>query len=307
MNKVWADKSCKTCGYKINQQNRHNDYCSKKCEVSGDKAYEAYLDKKSKKMQEIKDEVLGTTAWKPQPIEPITEIISSAPIMVFSDIHAPMHSAEWITLGIEHAIKIGAKTLIVNGDFIDANTISRHIGGYYRRKSELDDDLTAGEALTKIFSEVFEKVIFLSGNHCLERLVKVFRGEVKAQRIWQLFGSHPNIKLSARSFVIVNKDVVVGHPRQYSKTRGMTPLKIAASWQKHVILGHSHHSASTITQDGKWRAVDIPCMADLSQFEYTTFEINDMPKPVNGYAIINGTKITLIDHLTDMDMIKVDL
>ncbi len=223
--------------------------------------------------------------------------------MVFSDIHAPMHDEKWIEHGIRTAEKLGAETLIVNGDFCDMNTISKHIGGYYRRKGELEDDLSAGELLTSLFSKYFKRVVFLSGNHDLQRLLKVFRGEVNAQRIWKMFGDHPNVKLSSRSFVIVNKDVVVGHPRQYSKTRGMTPLKIAASWQKHIVLGHAHHSASTISLDGKWRAVDVPCMAKLDEFEYTTFEINDMPKPLCGYAIIRGTKITVIDHLTDVDLL----
>jgi hypothetical protein len=217
---------------------------------------------------------------------------------VFSDIHAPLHSEAWIHRGIQTALSVGAKHLIVNGDFIDANTISRHLGGYYRRKGELQDDLDAGEALIELFTNVFETVTFLSGNHCVQRLTKVFNGELHAERIWKIFSYNEQVKITPRSFVQVNSKVIVGHPRSYSKTRGGLAQKIAQRWQRHVILGHLHHSASTCTLDGNWQAVEVGCMADLPEFEYTTFEINDMPQPMNGFAIVFGDCIVNFDRFT---------
>jgi hypothetical protein len=293
-------EKCIVCNEKI-RLGRVPPYCSMKCEKSVEGYSEGYmreLDRAS-----LKDKVAGTTAWKPLPIEPVSKIVSASPIMVFSDIHAPLHSEEWIYCGLEVARKFEAKTLIVSGDFIDANSISRHIGGYYRRKSELNDDLAAGEALLKIFAAEFEKVYFLSGNHCMERLVKVFRGEVQVQKLWQMFGSHSNVVVSARSYVEVNKEVIIGHPRQYSRIRGNVPQKVAQLWQKHVALGHAHHSAKTITTDGRWQAIDLPCLAQLDEFEYTGFEISDMPKPLNGFAMVTGELITVFDRFTDWSLL----
>jgi predicted phosphodiesterase len=224
--------------------------------------------------------------------------------MIFSDIHAPLHSSDWIDRGMQVADKVGSEILIINGDFIDANQISRHVGGYYRRKAELNDDIEAGAALLKLFSQAFRQVYFLAGNHCVQRMNKVFNGEVAAQNFWKMFGERENVKITARSFVLVNDSVVVGHPRQYSRIRGNTAQRIAQMWQKHVVLGHSHHSASTVTLDGKWQAIDVGCMAELSEFEYTTFEINDFPKPLNGFAVVNGERTTIFDHFTDWRLWK---
>lgn len=286
---------CKLCGGEIHRDSHGNvPYCSLRCRRLSDGTNVAESG--------LVSEILGSTAWRPEAIESVVKINSSEPIMIFSDIHAPLHSEAWIYQGLKCADRFGARTLIVNGDFIDANQISRHIGGYYRRKSELNDDFEAGEALLKIFAKRFDKVFFLNGNHCGERLVKVFRGEVALQRLWKMFGSHENVKVAARSFVEVNDSVIVGHPRQYSRIRGGVSQRIAQSWQRHVVLGHTHHSSRSLSSDAKWQACEVGCMAELPEFEYTTFEINDMPNPVNGFGMIRGESVTLFDQFTDWSL-----
>ena len=226
LNSVKEQKICVRCGELIPPGRFKNSFCSKKCEAE----IEGYSDVW---MRKLRSQLEGTTAWRPLPMDPVQEIISARPVTVFSDIHAPIHSVKWMELGIKTAKLYKSDTLIINGDFIDANTISRHLGGYYRRKNELEDDLAAGEALMKIFAKEFKRVYCLSGNHCLQRLIKVFSGEVKAQRLWNLFGAYENVKLTSRSFLIVNKDVIVGHPRSYSRIRGSMTQRIAQIKQKH--------------------------------------------------------------------------
>ena len=277
---------------------RKPPYCSKKCEA----LHFGYSKSYEQNLAQIAVDCSASTAWRPEPIEPITEIISAKPIAIFSDIHAPLHSSAWIMQGIEAALHFGCEDLIVSGDFIDANQISKHIGGFYRRKSQLSDDFAAGEKLVDLFSGIFKRVFFLGGNHDHDRLTKVFGGEMTIQRIWKMFGDRPNVKVTARSFVEVNRDVVVGHPRQYSRVRGSLPQKIAQMWQKHIALGHSHHSAKTMSPDGRWQAVDLPCMAQLNEFEYTTFQINDMPPPQNGFTIIFGTRMVVFDKFTPWEI-----
>lgn len=285
-------KFCTVCENKVPHIRKHSEFCSKKCEAKAHGYRERWE-------QILKQKLEGSTAWRPLPLEPITEIHSSKPIAIFSDVHAPIHSVKWLELGIKASKKFGAETLIVNGDFIDANTISRHLGGYYRRKNELEDDLAAGEALMNIFADNFKKVYFLSGNHCLQRLMKMFNGEVAAKRLWNLFTIRDNVKLTPRSFVYVNNDVIVGHPRNYSGIRGNFTQKLAQLKQKHVATGHHHHSARTATSDGKWQACEIPCMADLEEMEYVRNEINTFPDPMNGFGMIFGTRIEVFDKFTN--------
>lgn len=291
-----SKKLCIVCKNQITGRHRTNDVCSLKCENEQGKVF----------LENLQTRIAATTAWRPIELDPITEIVTGHPVLVISDPHAPIHSAYWIELALRFAKKYDARTLILNGDFIDANTISRHLGGYYRRKNELEDDLAAGEALLKLFSEQFEKVYFLSGNHCMQRLLKVFNGEVQSKRLWNLFGTYENVKVTARSFVHVNNNIIVGHPRQYSGVRGNLPQKIAQLKQKHVILGHGHHSAKAITADGRWQAVDVPCAADIEAFEYVRNEINSFAEPINGFCMIFGEKILVVDKFTPLHLYGVD-
>lgn len=284
---------CSVCHERI-RFDRHDEYCSKPCQASIRGWSDSIALKKAEQLVALE----GSTAWRPSPMDPIFEINSHKPVMIFSDIHAPIHCVKWLAQGLKMADRMESDILIVNGDFIDANQISRHIGGYYRRRSELNDDFQAGEALLDIFAKRFKEVYFLNGNHCGERLVKVFRGEVAMQRLWKMFGSHDNVKVSARSYVVVNRDVIVGHPRQYSRIRGSTSQNIAQANQKHIVLGHGHHSASSISRDGRWQARDVGCMADLTQQDYVRYEISDFPEPLNGFGAVIGTNIQLFDKFT---------
>lgn len=288
---------CRVCKGPL-RSGRKPPYCSKKCEAR----VEGYSEAHARSLERIAQRVSASLGFRPDPPSPIERVVSGYPIMVFSDIHAKLHSERWIMQGLSVAEKFQSKVLIVNGDFIDANEISKHAGSYFKRGSSLEDDFKAGELLLDVFSKYFEQVIFLNGNHCGQRLIKALGGEVAMQRLWKMFGEHANVKVTPRSYVYVNDDVIVGHPRQYSKIRGNTAQKIAQMKQKHILLGHSHHSAMAITPDGKWQACEVGCMAELEQFDYVNFEINDMAEPVNGFAVVTGNQIQCFDKFTKWEL-----
>jgi predicted phosphodiesterase len=245
----------------------------------------------------IAAEIEGSTAFNGEVIEPPCEVHSVMPIMVFSDIHARRHSAKWLIQGMRAAKKFKARTLIVNGDFINADSIGKYVGGHYRRHEILEDDFKAGEILLNTFAKHFQKVVFLSGNHDTDRLMKSLRGEVMAQRFWKMFGDHKNVVVTERSWVRAN-GVIVGHPRSYSRIRGNLAQKISNKFHASVLIGHEHHSALSVSNDGKFQSGSVGCMAELHDFEYTNFALNDMPDPMNGFATIFGDRIAVFDKFT---------
>lgn len=278
---------CKVCKGPVPRYNRPtSEYCSKKCQAT----VEGYCELWEKKLA-------GTTAWRPMALDGIMHIKASTPVTIFSDVHCPMQSPEWVAQGLRCAEKLGSRHLILNGDFLDMNQISRHAGSYYRRKSELEDDFKAAEGLIDIFCERFDHVYFLVGNHSA-RIMQRMGGELTMQRMAKMMGSHQNFHVTSRSFVKVNKDVLVIHPRQYSRTRSHMAQKIAQRWRKHVLLGHLHHSATAMSPDAQWQAVEVGCMADVELFDYVRNEVNDMPDPVQGFAMIFGEKIVAFDKFS---------
>jgi len=269
-------------------------YCSAKCE----KEITGYAPQtlRKKERDSLFGQVQATTAWRPCDLDGILQI--TAPLVgVISDLHAPLHSGLWLMKAIETFKHFGVKHILLNGDNVDANQISRHAGQYFNRRSNLEDDLDAFEAVLKMLCEHFDAIYIDAGNHDM-RLVHKFGGEVSYKRMMQMIYSDPKIKVTSRSFCFVNDSVEVIHPRQYSKIRGKLPSDLATRWQKSILTGHQHHSAMTISQCGKFQACDVGTLADVELQDYIRNERNTYAEPMNGFAIIFGNRIQCFDKFT---------
>lgn len=198
----------------------------------------------------------------------------------------------------------GINHIIINGDLIDANQISRHAGSYARRGAEFGNDLDAAEHVLNILTECFEHVYMDAGNHDM-RMIHRFGGEMSFQRAMKMIGTFNNLKVSSRSFLHVNNDVLVCHPRQYSKVRGKLAQDLALVKHKHVLTGHQHHSAKTISVDGRWQACDSGCIADTKHQDYVRNEASTYAEPVEGFAAIFGKSIEVFDKFTNFEMLGI--
>jgi len=213
------------------------------------------------------------------------EIVTPYPVLCIGDVHAPIHSKEWAYKAIVTAKKFECRQVIINGDLIDASTISRHLGGEWRRRNELEDDLAAAEALIKILSEEFDQITFTAGNHDLRAMQK-FMGEVSWERLAKIIYDSNNFKVTEKHFCSVNGVTRVLHPRAYSRIRGKLTADYTQRYQCNIISSHHHHTASTVSADGKWQAVEIGCLADISMFGYAEYAMMGMPEMMNGFGII---------------------
>ena len=92
------------------------------------------------------------------------EIKGHKRILVLSDIHAPYHNIESITLALQHAKKSKPDALLLNGDTIDCHRLSRFIKDPKKRNFKLE--LDTFKALFDIFErELNCKIYFKIGNH----------------------------------------------------------------------------------------------------------------------------------------------
>lgn len=287
---------CVVCGADVpNYRNTSGgQHCSKTCQA----AVEGYSNDWKNKMRQKVD---GSTAWKPTALEPVIKIVSGEPVLILSDVHAPIHSAAWLFHAIRCAKAKGVRFVIINGDLIDANQISKYIGSYYRRGAQLENDFDAAEAILKILCTEFEKVYLLMGNHDM-RLIKQFGGEVSVGKVFRMLGHFDNLVITARSFVDVNETVRVVHPRQYSKIRGALAQRLANRWGKSIVDGHEHHSAMSSSHDGRFQACAVACIADINNQDYVRNECTDFVEPMNGFAIIFGEYIHCFDKFTRWDL-----
>jgi predicted phosphodiesterase len=92
------------------------------------------------------------------------EIKGHKRVLVLSDIHAPYHNIEAITLALQHAKKSKPDALLLNGDSIDCHRLSRFIKDPKKRNFKLE--LDTFKALFDIFEKELKcKIYFKIGNH----------------------------------------------------------------------------------------------------------------------------------------------
>lgn len=286
---------CKGCGGKI-PRSRHNGWCSKKCEI----ADVGYCPGLQEDFAAIANKVAATTGWRPADLDKEMHIVTPR-LLVLSDIHCPLQCEKWLSLAIHCGVQLGCRDVLLNGDFLDTPTISRHLGSYYRRKQELEDDVSAADAVLGVLAQYFDRIFFDTGNHDM-RLVKQFGGELSFRRIMQMLGDHKKLIMTERSYCKVNNSVVIVHPRQYTATRGALAQKLSLRHQVSVLTGHQHHSAMTISPDGKFQACDVGCLADLELQDYVKNEFTTYVEPNNGFAVVFGNKIQCFDKFTPWEL-----
>ena len=92
------------------------------------------------------------------------EIKGHKRVLVLSDIHAPYHNIESITLALNHAKKSKPDALLLNGDTIDCHRLSRFIKDPKKRNFKLE--LDTFKALFDVFEKELNcKIYFKIGNH----------------------------------------------------------------------------------------------------------------------------------------------
>jgi len=103
----------------------------------------------------------GSWAHKPAPFH----IGGERKIVAFSDIHYPYHDPRAVDVTLEHAYKIGADTLLINGDAVDHYSLSRYEKNPLRRK--FPEELEAMREFLAMLRKAFPKawIIWNEGNH----------------------------------------------------------------------------------------------------------------------------------------------
>lgn len=272
---------CKVCQGEVKYSLRPSSpYCSKKCEASVEGYSEQHL-----RANNLKDRLAGTTAWRPNPLETTINIVTPNPVLVIGDIHCPLIDEKWAHQALIAARRFECKHVVINGDLVDATTISRHLGGEYRRRSEFNDDIESANKFLQILCDEFDSISYTLGNHTQRMLLK-FMGEVSLKNMMMMISSHEKFRATEKHFLKINNAVTCLHPRSYSRVRGKLTQDLAQRYQTHLVTSHHHHTASTISADGKWQAVEIGCLAKIELFGYAQYAMHGMPEMANGFGIV---------------------
>lgn len=201
--------------------------------------------------------------------------LSKFPIAIASDMHMPYHDKEAVEAFLLHAEKIGAKTILFNGDCMDAYQVSQWVRDPRKRSfvSEVEQMKAFLASVRQAFPDA--DIVYKEGNH-EERYRKYLMQNapalygLEAAELPALLGcKEQNITYVSNKHVIIIKKLHIlhGHEYTFSISSPVNPARgLYMRAKKSTICGHFHqtseHSETSI--DGKlvtcW---SVGCLCDL--------------------------------------------
>lgn len=219
---------------------------------------------------------------------PITEITDKR-TLVISDLHCPYHNEEFIQKVVLNGIKNDIEQIIIAGDLIDLDSLSKYSKSHNIARLETELEITGQMVL---YLANIAPLFITKGNHDARWFDKL-DAPMSFDRLINatLNGRQPKNKITTteRDFVFVGTNFVVGHVDKASSVPGKLAHGIAQKFSRHALTGHEHITG--VFQGDpivRYLGVSLGCCADPKKFWYSERRLNSSPFMSNGYAIIDG-------------------
>lgn len=209
------------------------------------------------------------------------------PIMAAGDVHLPYHDQEAVEIMLERAIEIGAKTLLMAGDWMDMYQVSR-----WQKDPRLRNVKEEIAMFNELIDEIRKvlpntKLIFKVGNHekrfddyLMANAAALYDLEqLRLAQILDLKGRGIDLVESMRVMRFRSLNIIHGHEYVFSISNPVNPARgLFTRAKKSTVCFHHHrpssHTETTITGDviTCW---SVGCLCDLKP-EYL---------PLNSWAL----------------------
>lgn len=221
---------------------------------------------------------------------------------VTADWHLPLTRFDLVNTFIDHAVEVGATNwLLVAGDWFNQDFWSQF--DFKQTGGDVPTELRASTFVMARVLEVFDRMIISWGNHD-SRLHKTLKYAVDfATTMDWLFSDLPfelkrKLEFSNLDHVIVKTaergDYYIAHPKSYNTKPLTTAIDLAAKELKHVITGHSHHTAIGHDRSGQFVVAEIGGFFDRHKTQYLQ-RTTKYPNWQNGYGFIDADGYLIIE------------
>jgi predicted phosphodiesterase len=204
--------------------------------------------------------------------------------IIIGDAEIPDHDREIFAMAAEMAHRLNIRTLIINGDFIEADAFSK-----WPKISDTGQrfpiEIDLARATIKEFLKYFNKIYITAGNH--ER--RLARGTSGAIWLNMLMEGQPEMQISEYSHLEMETPAgkwIIAHPANYSRVPLGVAREMAAIKQCNILLGHTHHLSMGHDRSGKWWILDGGCCRNPIKTGYKRMNTNTYPEWIPGFVII---------------------
>lgn len=216
---------------------------------------------------------------------------------ITADFHIPLYDPEYVNTMIETFRDAGIKTLVVGGDFLNMDELSR----FDDKQSSAGLEFEIGEAVKvmEVLTESFDRIVYMWGNHDA-RLHKALGLKLQFKHAMKLIFNELD-KEGLTKIEFTNLDHVwvetaegerwyICHPASYTRVPLTTARVLSAKFDAHVITAHSHHCAVGYAIDGEHVVAEIGGLFDKTKTAYLQRTVTN-PTWTQGFALLKDGKL----------------
>jgi len=238
------------------------------------------------------------------------EIHVKGDAIIIGDLHIPLQDDKILKMVMDEAKARGIKLLIINGDFLNADSFSRF--DKKQRGAEWEKEKKVARRVMKKLMEVFEVIVWGCGNHDAHpaRKASYILSQDDIARI--VIDNYPNSKVfvTQRDYIIYNDSWRICHPDTYEKKPCGLAKKIGMKYGMSTIVAHTHMLNLMCTMKGNVATYYIdgghccrPEIMEYYQEKTTTFSpwvagfivmINNCPEIIAPYR--KGPKERIVER-----------
>lgn len=201
-------------------------------------------------------------------------VLNHKRVAVFSDIHAPYHNIDAISIAIDYAKKEKVDAVLINGDLFDFHHLSRFLKD--PRKKNFAEELSIGAEIIKVIQRELKcKVYFKLGNHDERYQMYLWQklGELTGVEDFE-FNNLLSKRVSDVSIIDEKRIIKLGdlncvHGHEFGGSV-FSPVNIARGFylraKASTIGGHHHRTSEHTEQDINGRIIttwSVGCLCEL--------------------------------------------
>lgn len=212
--------------------------------------------------------------------------------VVISDVHAPYTDYDFAEKANKVGEYFGTKRMIIAGDLMDSGSQAR-----FKRKvrpSRFSVDLDMARKLLVFWSEWFDEIWFLPGNHD-DWFLENEDGNIDIQDMYHLLrGDELRGKFIATPYdrVTLNSSGefwTIPHQAEASTYSLKVGEQLAWKYQTHVVVPHQHNHALGYDRYGRYLIADVGGLHDQKKMDYMQLKTSTRPEFDKSFvAIIDG-------------------
>lgn len=255
-------------------------------------------------------EVVKKEAELAPTIPPRPNVYGSA--LILFDPHIPFHDPVVIQDALEAAVMLGIKKLIIPGDVMHMDTISKYIG--VGKTVNVTDELVSCGKVLNALATLFDEIVCIPGNHDqrLEKMIAQMQdtkdgrrglemvanllgandindAEDVSYRYLRHFFTSPKITWHSLPDLILNDTWLIQHPGSVSRVPPQTERAMARKFRKSVLQGHSHVWGVGFDDSGIDVCFNGGHAARDERWRYMRERPSTFPATIHGYGIVYTT------------------